>query len=78
MPHLHLAGLDLGQVENVVDEGEQLLAAGLNVAHPAMLLVGQAARRMSSTSLKPRMLLSGVRSSWLIVARKSLLRRFDS
>ena len=31
-----------------------------------------------STSLKPRMLLSGVRSSWLTVARKSLLRRFIS
>ena len=31
-----------------------------------------------STSLKPMMLLSGVRSSWLIVARKSLLSRFIS
>ena len=33
---------------------------------------------MPSTSLKPRMLLSGVRSSWLIVARKSLLIWFIS
>ena len=31
-----------------------------------------------STSLKPKMLLSGVRSSWLTVARKSLLSRFIS
>ena len=32
----------------------------------------------SSTSLKPRMLFSGVRSSWLMVARKSLLMAFIS
>ena len=32
----------------------------------------------SSTSLKPMMLLSGVRSSWLMVAKKSLFRRFIS
>ncbi len=31
-----------------------------------------------STSLKPRIELSGVRSSWLMVARKSLLSRLDS
>ena len=31
-----------------------------------------------STSEKPMMLLSGVRSSWLIVARKSPLSRFIS
>ena len=30
------------------------------------------------TSLKPRMLFSGVRSSWLMVARKSLLSGFIS
>src|SRR5262249_53401378 len=38
-PQLHLAGLDLGQVEDVVDEVEQLFAARLDVAHPALLFV---------------------------------------
>ena len=42
--------------------------------HVALLLVVERAIDAASTSLKPRMLLSGVRSSWLIVARKSLFR----
>ena len=52
--------------------------AGLDVASPSAAACRSAGCSDSSTSLKPRMLLSGVRSSWLMVARKSLLSRFDS
>ena len=40
-PHLHLAGLNLGQVQDVVDEVQELRAAGVNVVDPARLLIAQ-------------------------------------
>ena len=66
------AGLDAGEVEDLVDEMEQVLAALVDVA--GIFLVGRVlcgpSISHSITSEKPRMALSGVRSSWLMVARK--------
>ena len=71
------AGLDLGQVEDVVDEAEQVPAAAVDVARDS---IGRhAGRRRPACSCahqleKPMIAFSGVRSSWLMLARKSLLR----
>ena len=43
-PDLHLAGFDLGQIENVVDQIKQLLAAAFDVGHPAGLFFIQLSR----------------------------------
>src|SRR4029079_17073455 len=74
------AGLDAADVENLVDEIEQMLAALMDVVGVfggVGLLCGPkiCARMMSE---KPTMALSGVRSSWLIVARKRDLAKFAS
>ena len=74
-------GLDARQVEDLVDEIEEVLAAGVDVAD--VVLVGRRCRSAPSTSFfmtseKPRMALSGVRSSWLMVARKRDLARLAS
>ena len=45
---LHLAGLDLGQVEDVVDQGQQLLAAGLDVAAPSAAACRSGCRRTAA------------------------------
>ena len=68
-----LAGLDLGEVQNVVDDVQQIL--------PFRWMVSTASthggswtlsRRMSA---KPRMAVMGVRISWLMLARNSLFAR---
>ena len=65
---LHPPGLDLGQVEDVVDQGEQVPARAEHaVERLGVLLSASASSR--SISLTPMMALSGVRSSWLILAR---------
>ena len=40
-PHLHAAGLDLGQVEHVVDQPEQMVGAGQDLLEIAVLALGQ-------------------------------------
>ena len=77
-PDLHLAAFDLGQIEDVVDHVQQHPARLLDVLARSASACRRATSIEPSTSLKPRMLLSGVRSSWLMVARKSLFRRFIS
>ena len=69
---LHAAGLDLRHVEDVVDDFQQILPALADVAAVFLILVGAERRRtcrFSMISEKPMMALSGVRSSWLILAR---------
>ena len=41
----HTPGFDLGEIENVVDEREQMARAMLNVPDEALLLGGQRTRR---------------------------------
>ena len=74
---LHAAGLDLRQVEDVVDEREQVasrVARCLRRTRPAC----RSCRRTGapiSTSEKPMIAFSGVRSSCDMLARNSLLCR---
>ena len=67
------AGLDARQVEDLVDELQEVAAAVVDVAGVLAGSSRSAIGPSSSlfiTSEKPRMALSGVRSSWLMVARK--------
>jgi len=60
----HAAGFDLGQIQNVTDEAEEMLAAGVNVLDVATLaIVKRAVGCVGKQSEKPRTALSGVRSS---------------
>ena len=69
---LHPAGLDLGQVEDVVDEREKVLARAVDVVHVVGLLrVELAEERAISISEKPMIALSGVRSSCDMLARNA-------
>ena len=67
---LELAGLDLREVEDVVDDAEQGAAGDLDARRRAAA-GRRRARLRSSRSLRPITPLSGVRISWLIVARNS-------
>jgi hypothetical protein len=71
---VHLARLDLGQVEDVEMSAEQVRAGLVDRPRELDLLVGEVAVGLSASSLE-RMSseLSGVRSSWLMFARNSLL-----
>ena len=40
-PHVHASGLDLGQVEHVVDQPEQMVGAGQDLLEIAVLALGQ-------------------------------------
>ena len=67
---LELAGLDLREVEDVVDDREQRPAGDLR--RPARAAAGRRrASVRSSRSLSPMTPFIGVRISWLIVARNS-------
>ena len=74
-------GLDLGHLQHVVDQPQQVLAAAVDDLQVLPLLRRQRRRRRpapvgrSMSWVKPRMALSGVRSSWLMLARKTLLAR---
>ena len=72
---VELAGLDLGEVEDVVDHGQQRIGRLLDQRRGT-----RAARRSSSvsstSSVMPMMPFIGVRISWLMLARNSLLARF--
>ena len=68
------AGLDLRHVENVVDDVEQIVAAVAGCRGSIRGICRRRARRTCPTSMiseKPMMALSGVRSSWLMLARNS-------
>ncbi len=63
----------LEEIEEVLDEREEGRAGGL---HPAGKVSCAGERSVSSKRLfRPRMPLSGVRNSWLTVARKRDLAR---
>ena len=68
---LHPARLDLGQVEDVVDEREQVVGRARDPLQVGSTLsAGPDARASSSSmSLTPMMAFIGVRSSWLMFAR---------
>ena len=72
---LQLAGLDLGQVEDVADHARQGLRAVVD------LRAGSCSRRAASRPgcrarrARPTRPFSGVRISWLVLARKALLAR---
>ena len=80
---LELAGLDLGEVEHVIDELEQVQSSAVDVsrelAHVGSPVDAGSADpfappgEVSSNSENPMIACSGVRSSWLMAARKSLL-----
>ena len=40
-PHVHASGLDLGQIEHVVDQPEQMVGAGQDLLEIAVLALGQ-------------------------------------
>ena len=68
---VHAAGLDLGEVEDVVDQPQQVLAGRV---HPLQVRDRNASSPRSSASSwsiseYPMMALSGVRNSWLMFAR---------
>src|SRR5207247_1975558 len=71
----HLAGLDAGNVEDVVDEREQVLGRRIDPAEA--LPLGR--RHLAADALEQhvrvaRMALSGVRNSWDMFARNCDLR----
>ena len=71
---LELAGLDLREVEDVVDDVEQRLAASW--PRSARTRAAAASRsEPSSSSVIPITPLSGVRISWLMLARNSDFER---
>ena len=76
--HVEAARLRLGEIEHVVDEGEQVLAVSLDALERLARARGESCSLgdVVSRSAKPRMALSGVRSSWLIDARNSVLTLF--
>ena len=66
------AGLDLREVENVVDEVEQIGAGRIDIARELHLPVSEVAGNFSANCwLRIRMELSGVRNSWDMLARNS-------
>ena len=77
-PRLHLAALDLRQVEDIVDHFQQGLARLLDVQHVPLLLFVQGVDRAEDFAKAEGCCLVAVRSSWLMVARKSLLSMFSS
>ena len=65
---LHPPRFDLGQVENVVDQGEQVTARAEHAVQRFKVLIETLASSRS-ISVTPMMALSGVRSSWLMLAK---------
>ena len=75
--HAHLAGFDLREVEDAVDQLEQVLAGRLDAAEVGDRRLFAAVGRLLLRAARCRggCAFSGVRSSWLMLARKSLLAR---
>ena len=74
---LDLAGLELGEVQDVVDDVQQRLAGAAD-ALGVLALLRRRASVSSSRPVSPITPFIGVRISWLIVARNSDLSREDS
>ena len=70
---IELAGLDLGEVENVVDHRQQRVGRRLDQVQVFALFAVRSVSRASS--VMPMMPFIGVRISWLMLARNSLLAR---
>ena len=66
---LQLPGLDLGEVEHVVDQAEQVPGGAQHRSQRFERLVRGDSASSRSISVTPMMALSGVRSSWLMLAR---------
>jgi hypothetical protein len=62
-------GLELRVIEDVVDEREEV-RAGISDVGDVVAAPIRSTSRMSKSSANPMMVLSGVRSLWLMVARK--------
>ncbi len=73
MIELELAGLDLREVEDVVDDVQQRLAGVRR--RQRVLALARRQVRLSSSSVIPITPLSGVRISWLMLARNSDFER---
>ena len=74
---IELAGIDLGNVEQVVEQAQRIESALMDVLDIAACSADCRWRRgapRSMSSVKPRIELSGVRTSWLTLARKSSRR----
>ena len=70
-----LAGLDLGQVEDVVDDLQQVLRRSRRSC-PGARPGARSAGSVRSRWVRPMIAFIGVRISWLMLARKVLLARF--
>ena len=70
---IQLAGFDLGEVQNVVDDAQQGLGGGLHLVEVVACLGDRSVFR--ARWVMPRMAFMGVRISWLMLARKSDLAR---
>ena len=68
-----LAGLHFREVENIVDQVQQIDSVALK--HVDILFCSAVRGLEERTSAIPMIEFSGVRISWVIVARKSLLAR---
>ena len=65
-----LAGFDLGEVQYLVDEAQEMGAGGINTAQRLLCLsVPKRAALVTIISVRPMIALSGVRSSWLMLER---------
>ena len=74
------AGLRLGEVEQLVDQGQQVLGARPHERHLLGLLARERLPGGGSVSsrLRPRIELAGVRSSWLMLRRNLLFASLAS
>ena len=71
-----LAGLDLREIENVVDDAQQVLAGALDLPHVVALRGVEVG--LQGRCDMPMMAFIGVRISWLMLARKMLLASLAS
>src|SRR5262249_55596880 len=75
-----LAGFDLREVEYLVDEAQEVGPGGIDTAQRFQRLFRAEARRVGrpSSRFRPMIALSGVCSSWLMLARNRNLRSLAS
>jgi hypothetical protein len=71
---LQLAGIDLGEIEDFVDDAEQLVARGEDLLEGVARLFGILVIALADVG-KPSTPFMGVRISWLMLARNSLRAR---